>query len=413
MAYLKYFLPRVGPGGSLTLADCVDLIFDSSHTHDMIWKYNYVPRAFNQKVATPAPVADAKGVPLYAHVHAHIARDGFYRQMAVQDVKRLARLLDANPNKDPAELAAMNEPDYFKRIKQKKVKSLRPELQGLQQKQQKWDALNLDEGENLDPATRVNLDPERQVIDEVGKTQYYNRPVHSQFSDSEEAAMALYYTLLSLAGAEALNALNAGWNRTSITSVTAASLLSAGIQPAKKTSFHPQRNQPFKMFARTAGNAGANIYNNVAKVIKDVIVALDMKPDGRLHLVTMYPREAAGGPAGAQDSVTEIKYKPAYQKQVVNKAPVAAVAKPKLVWSEPDVAILHGQSRNTGIICRVCGAVHGNAVRGWTDPYWHRCDRCGSYYCPTCGGALASAAMTTRSRLCPKPGCGGRTSLID
>jgi hypothetical protein len=389
-------------------------MFDSSHTHDMIWKYNYVPRAFNSQIAQPAPVGDAKGVPLYAHVHAHIAHDGFYRQMSVSDTKRLAQLANKSQYTDPAELAAMKVPDHIQNLKPRSLKKILPEFQGLQNKQAKWDAMNLDEGENLDPATKGALDPERQVIDEVGKTAYYNRPVHSQFSDSEEAAMALYYTLLSPAGAEALNALNGGWNRASITSVTAAHLLGAGGQaPKKAVSYHPQRNQPLKMFARAAGNAGTNNYNAVAKLIKDVIVALDVKPDGRLHLVTMYPREAAGGAPAAQDSVTEIKYKPAYKKVVVNKAPVAAAAKPRLQWSEPDVAILPGQSRNTGIICHVCGAVHGTAMRGWFDSYWHRCGRCGNHYCPTCGGALASAAMTTRSRLCPKPGCSGRTSLIE
>jgi hypothetical protein len=142
---------------------------------------------------------------------------------------------------------------------------------------------------------KYQLEPGRGTGD--GLPDYSTRAVHSQFEDPESAIMALYYSLTSKCGKDALYQLtngwffNSSWNRLTIHSLTAANGLNAGpIAPSDNgsgPSTHPLRGQAIGMLERGSGSAGSAPLTSA--IIGRVITVLDRIGAGQLRVTTHYP----------------------------------------------------------------------------------------------------------------------------
>ena len=347
----------------------------------------------------PDPKVPGANVSKFKHAHAHLASDGFHAALNALEKKRLIALV------------ALATPTL---AEQKELKTLTAR-----------DGYDGREGLHLDPHTKKVMDPTRQVMDEQGtkmkggkvvpNTPYADRPNHSQFEDSEIAAMALFYLLRSDAGKDALKELKtAKDNRVTIFSKSAANALNdahnikyLGKSPPVN---HPNYQKQPMVIERKKGPAGT-----VSKTanIDYVSATLEMKvnpttKENSVHLITMYPGGAK--PTVANDLVN---YKDAKGKKVTN-AHIAygAAKKPLLMWDD-GAPPAPGQCKNANLVCQLCGQQHAPNLASWFyRRYWHKCRRCGMCFCDECGANKLVRPGVTRERLCPRQGCGGRTFLL-
>lgn len=367
MPKVRYFQIRTA-SKTVTGADCVDLIAKSTVTHE--------------NTAAPGAPPAWTALPHPPHAHAHVSRDGFQRALVPaqeQDRKSLAGSATLGP-------VGQARLDRHKAVLAQDV-----------------------EGRHIDPAHRGTFHPAHQIVD-PGGGRYIDRPVHSQFEDSEAAVMALVYALNTPAGQDALAWLTGPGRRAVLTSATAANGLTAGpepyVDPPATFSAHAQRGRTTRVVERGAGGAGAAARPRLA--IAAVTLVLDYAPDGELRLVTHYPVSAW---AAANDRVEQKVMGMGYVPPVITvHAPLAAPAAP--VWSAAKMKHNILESPSKGEVCSSCAAVHGR-VPSTVFHRWHRCGKCGLRYCFACGAALPSAGTFTRGRRCNAAGCDGTTALID
>ena len=240
--------------------------------------------------------------------------------------------------------------------------------------------------------------------------------------------MALFYALKSDAGAAALGFLDGVGRRVELKSISAANALNGAPvpfhNPPRKLSHHPLRRSSIQALERGSGVPGVAPTPKAAIAV--VVCVLDWKPDGRLLLITNFPKSALdhGHPPNNDMVVRKVwnpnpqppspphfaLYAPPQGAPQVAYPAYDALQRPNLEWSEPDAQILLAQSRSKGLACRQCGAVHGKCPS--VLDLWHRCRRCQSVYCADCGKHLPSASLLSRERICNYNACFGRTALI-
>lgn len=61
--------------------------------------------------------------------------------------------------------------------------------------------------------------------------------------------------------------------------------------------------------------------------------------------------------------------------------------------------------------CNAGSAPTAPRTFAWVFWNWHRCAKCGAYYCPYCGDKLPTVSMLKRTRRCTIDDCGGTTEL--
>jgi hypothetical protein len=370
MPFVTYFYNRIR-SGKLTVVDCFDLIFQSTVTHTLA--------GANWTAMQHPP-----------HPHAHIAREGFNHQLSRPQAGRCKHLQKAG-SLDTARLT---------------------ELAELRVKKQVLDRMNL-EGLHIDPTTRNQMDPQREIVDPSRGSPYANRQQHSQFEDSEVASMALYYALLSDAGQAALDwLLQAPDRRSVLTSRSAADALNG--RPIPYQNPPPKLSEPLvsrrgspQVVERSSGGAGLAVTQKAR--IEEVKVILDSQVGDVLKLTTFYPVSTLD--PGIPPNIDRVEQK------IGNSLHGSPIDKPKrarsaLTWSDPVVQRGWLDSSSTGLVCRKCAAEHTSRV-SFVFGRWHQCRKCGTVFCAKCGDRLSIVSSISRDRRCPQPACGGTTQLID
>lgn len=385
MPFVSYFRSR-SKDLKVTGSDGVNLLLDSSRTHD-------------EAGGGGAPVYNPIAHP--PHPHAHINKDGF------EQVTVTWQLGHANTSLDYRSL------HYDRNLKKGGATG-----KG-KQRLESYRNRNV-EGLHLDPARRRHYShPLSQIIDPTNKKgvakPYMDRKKHSQFQDSEAAAMALVYALNSTAGYEAMNFLNdlVKRRRVSITSITAANALNQGPlafkNPGNKVlSAHPERGNIAKVIERGPGAAGKAATPTSA--IAATVSVFDAMPNGALRLVTHYP---VSNTAVVKDSVRfqyhhNNKY---FKNEKANGKYTAKVfgGPAAFKWSDPSPSF--GASKSQNVPCSRCAVTHGYWPSTRRNP-WHQCSSCGAIYCPTHGMQLQTANGGAPARNCEMDGCKGTTGLI-